>query len=194
MPSGSERRELLLDVTMALVLEAGAGAVSMGSVAERAEVTRALVYKHFSNKDELLTALFQREAAKVDREIRGQIALAGEGFESKLRAYVHAVVEGVTDAAPFIDPLRAAAADAGFGRTQRGWDKGTVKWFAGLAARDLGLEERTARSAMSMLLGGVRPLLDQARAAPGEVRRAALEERYVAMVLGALHALAEDRT
>ncbi|HAS09590.1 MAG TPA: hypothetical protein DCS55_03590, partial [Acidimicrobiaceae bacterium] len=68
--SADERRQALLDVAKAVVNESGPDAVTMGAVAERADVTRALVYKHFENKDALLLELYRREASALDRSIR----------------------------------------------------------------------------------------------------------------------------
>src|SRR6476619_7614888 len=68
--SADERREALLDVARTLVNEVGPGGITMGVVAERARVTRALVYKHFANKHDLLVALYRREATGIDRAIR----------------------------------------------------------------------------------------------------------------------------
>ena len=83
--TSDERRELLLDVTRDLLAEGGPRAVTMGTVASGAEVTRALVYKHFDNKHDLLAALYQREAKALDRAIRVQVADTPDGFEPKLR-------------------------------------------------------------------------------------------------------------
>src|SRR4051812_26101840 len=106
LPS-SERREALLDATRAIVLQAGTGAVTMGTVADEAGVARALLYKHFANKDELLIALYGREATRIDRAIRHRVAAAADGFVPKFEAYVTAVVDEVADTVPFFTSIRA---------------------------------------------------------------------------------------
>src|SRR5581483_5849885 len=185
-----ERREVLLDAAKALVLSQGTAAVSVGAVAERSEVTRTLVYKHFANKEAILRALYHREASHIDRLIVCRVAAAADGFEPKFRVYVAGIVEYVADAGPVFAPLRAASADAGFATTQHGWDRRTVGYFADLAVARFGLDAAEARSAISLLLGGVDPLLRQIRRAGSKVRRADREERYVRLVLGALGSLA----
>ena len=62
--------------------KAGPAAVTMGTVADRAEVTRALVYKHFDNRDDILATLYRREAAALDRQLRAQ----GGGGRRRVRA------------------------------------------------------------------------------------------------------------
>ena len=192
--SAGERRDVLLDAALELLLEGGTRAVTMGTVAARGGVARPLVYKHFANKDELLRALHHREASAIDRAIRQRVAAAPDGFEPKLRAYVAGVLEGVTDTTPLFAPLHAASADAGHDTTRDAWDRRTVAYFAGLAADELGIAPDEARSAVSMLLGGFAPLLRQARATSSRAKRAALQERFVVLVIGALSHLAREES
>ena len=60
-----ERREQLLDVTLALLAEEGFGALSMEAIARRAQVNRAVVYRSFANLHVLLAALLHREDRRV---------------------------------------------------------------------------------------------------------------------------------
>ena len=61
----SARRDALLEAAVALVRTKGVQVVSMETVAERAGVSRPLVYKHFANRDEILAAAYRREAARL---------------------------------------------------------------------------------------------------------------------------------
>jgi AcrR family transcriptional regulator len=188
--SGDERRTTLLDVTKALVSEVGPGGVTMGLVAERACVTRALVYKHFANRHDILRALYRREAERLDRAIRAQVVAAPEGFEPKLRAFVGATLDAVEEHAPFFTPLREAGAGDTTRGDQRGWDRRTVGYFAQLASDDFGIDVRTARSVIAVLFSGIRSLLSQMRSRPGPAQREFLLDTYVEMTLGALARLA----
>jgi AcrR family transcriptional regulator len=183
------RREALLDVARRLVAEAGPASVSMGSVAEGAEVTRALVYKHFANKDDILAALYRREAAALDRAIAREVAAAPEGFEPKLRAFAHAVIQSVGTHARVFAPLRPFGHDATFRREQRTWDRRTVRFFTTLAVEGLGLDESVARPALAILLSGVNSVLAQAAGADAD-RRRFLEDLYVDMAVTSLRGLA----
>jgi AcrR family transcriptional regulator len=187
--SGDARREALLDVTRRLVDEQGPGAVTMGAVAERAGVTRALVYKHFENKDALLVALYQREATALDRQIRRHVDAAAEGFEPKLRAFVGACLEAVGEHSRFFTPLRSVGAGASTRRQQRRWDRRTSTYFVGLAVEEFGIDEGDATAALGVLFLGLQSLLSEMRRSPGAAQREHLEAIYVEMTLGALSRL-----
>lgn len=189
--SGDERREALLDVAKHILEESGPGAVTMGTVAERAEVTRALVYKHFENKEALLVDLYRREARALDRHIRRRVEAADDGFEPKLRAFVRACLDAVGEYGRFFTPLRSVGNDPSARQQQRRWDRRTSGYFAGLAAEEFGIDEPTARTAMGVLLSGIQSLLSQMWRAPGDPQRASLERTYVEMTIGALSRLAE---
>lgn len=188
--SGDERRSLLLDVTKEIVTEAGPTAVSMGSVAERADVTRALVYKHFDNKEALLTELYRREARLLDRHIRRIVESAPDGFEPKLRAFVGASLDAVDEHGPFFAPLRGVGRDRGARQEHRAWDRRTTGYFVSLAVRDFGVDKDTATTVLAVLFSGIQSLLSQMRSRPGPGRRQFLEDTYVATTLGALAHLA----
>lgn len=95
----AERRELLLDAALALVVEDGFGALSMEGIARRAEVNRVVVYRSFANVNLVLVALLRREERRA-RETLEQMLLAesagrplralGEGLAVLLGAVVSA--------------------------------------------------------------------------------------------------------
>jgi AcrR family transcriptional regulator len=190
--AAKQRREALLDVAQGLVAESGPSSVTMGNVAERAEVTRALVYKHFAHKDAILAALYRREAAALDRAISRQVAAAPDGLEPKLRAFTHAVIEAVDTHGRVFAPLRPFGHDAAFRREQRRWDRRTVRFFTTLAVDELGLDEPVARPAVAIALSGVSSVLAQASGA-GTEQCHRLEEVYVDMTLAGLRGLAGRR-
>jgi AcrR family transcriptional regulator len=59
------RREQLLDVTCRLVVKGGFHGVSIEAVAQHAGVTRAAVYKHFRDLQDLFEAVVEREMARA---------------------------------------------------------------------------------------------------------------------------------
>ncbi|WP_354700668.1 hypothetical protein DSM112329_00953 [Paraconexibacter sp. AEG42_29] len=61
----AQRREQLLDVTLALLAEEGFDALNMEAVARRAGVNRAIVYRSFANVNLLLLALLRREEIRT---------------------------------------------------------------------------------------------------------------------------------
>ncbi len=187
--SADERRETLLDVAKDLLDDGDPRAVTMGTVAERAEVTRALVYKHFDNRDDILAALYRREAAQLDREIRRAVIDAPDGFEPKLRAFIASVLEAVGTHGAFFAPLRSFGTGTDFRREQRSWDRRTLGYFTSLAVRDLGVDDREARVALAVLFSGISALLDRARIRPGPEAWGELEDTYVRMTIAALRGL-----
>jgi AcrR family transcriptional regulator len=63
--SAEERREQLLAVTTQLVVERGFQGVSIENVAQRAGITRAVVYQHFGQLQGLLEAVVERETSRA---------------------------------------------------------------------------------------------------------------------------------
>jgi AcrR family transcriptional regulator len=188
--SADERKAALLDVTRELVNDVGPEAITVGVVAERAGVTRTLVYKHFENRDDLLTALYRQEARRLDGQIRAAVDAAPEGFEPKLRAFIDATLDAVEEHAPFFAPLRRAGVYPDARREQGRRDGRTVAYFAGLAAAGYGIDDRPARSVIAVLFSGIRSLLSQMRSRPGAAQHQFLLDTYVEMTIGAMHRLA----
>src|SRR5437868_5200776 len=65
------RRPEVLDAALDLFLEHGYDGTSMQAVADRAGVTKPVVYACFPGKDELFRALLAREEARILAEIQG---------------------------------------------------------------------------------------------------------------------------
>jgi AcrR family transcriptional regulator len=65
----AERREQLLDVTLALLADQGFDALSMEAIARRAGVNRVVVYRSFANLQVLLAALLHREDRRIMRTL-----------------------------------------------------------------------------------------------------------------------------
>jgi AcrR family transcriptional regulator len=189
--SADARREALLDATKALVTRDGPGAVTMGTVAARAGVTRALVYKHFDNKDELLVALYRREATALDRAMREVVVAAGPGLEAKLRALVEVVIDSADRHGPFFHLLRGAATSGRARSDRRSWDRRTLRYFASLVTAETALDERTALTATSLILTPLQTL--RAHSLRDPQRREFYIDTYLDLVLGGLERLRRDR-
>jgi AcrR family transcriptional regulator len=70
---GPARRERLLDAAAQIVLDQGVAAVTMDGVAVRNGVNRAIAYRYFADREDLLAAL-------LDREYHRQTGLIAEGL------------------------------------------------------------------------------------------------------------------
>jgi AcrR family transcriptional regulator len=185
----ADRRDALLDAALDLLVAGDADAVSMEAVAERARVSRPLVYKHFANRDDLLTALYQREALLLHEEIAAGVNAAttlDETFRALIRGALRA--EAARGAA-FALMRRAGLRSREARDEQRDRDRTTFRWFVRRATRQLGLGEREARAAVGILLGAIEATLAQWRARPTAEHAADLEDAYVALAIGGLRHL-----
>jgi AcrR family transcriptional regulator len=70
---GPARRERLLDAAAQIVLTHGAAAVTMEAVALRNGINRAMAYRYFADRDDLLGQLLHREYGRQTEHIAAQI-------------------------------------------------------------------------------------------------------------------------
>lgn len=75
-PRDGSTREQLISAVLHLVLEDGADAVTVGAVAERADVALRTVYNHFASREALLEAALDRIIGEIEA------ALAAAGIEA----------------------------------------------------------------------------------------------------------------
>lgn len=189
----ADRREALLDAAIAIALDDGIEAVSMESVAARAKVSRPLLYKHFANAAELLAAAYRREMSILDAEVAAAVENA-TGLADALRSLVRAVIDETEARGALLTRLiRAGARDTRTHQDQRAREARIVRFVAGLAADELGLEVRDAMSATRVLLTGLDSVIHQWHERPSAQQRVFLEDLYVEAVLGGLRAVAQRR-
>lgn len=187
----SDRREGLLDAAALLVAELGVEAVSMDTVADQAAVSRALVYKHFANRTEILTALYRREAGLLHEELAEPVR-AATTVEDMYRALIRASFAVSVERGHLFAALRAAGAWNRDLRTeQRARDRQTVRAFAARAAHEFAIPEDVARPATALLLAATDSVLAQWRARRTPANALKLEGIYMDLVLGGLGRLAE---
>jgi AcrR family transcriptional regulator len=188
--TSADRRDLLLDAAAGLVAEGDVEAVSMDTVAERAGVSRPLVYKHFSNRNEVLAALYRRESALLHAELAAAVS-ATTTVEEMFRALIRGALDAQATRGATFAALRAAGVRTRDRRDeQRSRDRTTLRYFAAKAVRQFGLDEGQARPAVAILLGAIDAVLAQWRTRPTREYAAVLEDTYVSLVVGGLHELA----
>jgi len=184
----ADRRARLVDAATELLAEDD-DAVSMDSVAERAGVSRPLVYKHFANRGELLSAVYERESTLLHRELADAVN-AADSLEDKFRALVAGALRAeATRGATFAALRSAGARGRGLRERQRRRDRNTVRYFAALAMQEHGSEERETTEAVAILLGALTSVLAQWRRYPTPDNAKSLEEIYVRLAAGGLAAL-----
>jgi AcrR family transcriptional regulator len=188
--SRSERRDALLDAAALLVAAGDVEAVSMEAVAEQAGVSRPLVYKHFANRYELLSALYRREAAHLHAEMSAEVT-AADTLEEMVRAFVRGSLRAQADRAATFAALHAGGVrDRDRREEQRRRNRTTLRYFADQAAREFHLDERHAKTAMAIMLGAVEAVRAQWRHRPSREHALLLEDTYAALVMGGLEELA----
>ena len=188
--SRGERREALLDAAALLVAAGDVEAVSMEAVAERAGVSRPLVYKHFANRYELLSALYRREAAHLHAEMSAEVT-AAETLDEMVRAFIRGALRAQADRAATFAALHAGGVrDRDRREEQRRRNRTTLRYFTAQAVREFGLDEQRARTAMGIMLGAVDTVLAQWRRRPTADHAALLEDAYAALVMGGLEEMA----
>jgi AcrR family transcriptional regulator len=187
--AAADRRDALIDAATTLIASGDVEAVSIESVAEAAGVSRPLVYKHFGNRAEILSAVYDRESALLTREIATAIA-AADTLEEKLRAYVAGCLLAEAERGATFAALRSAGVrNASLRERQHERDRQTVRYFGALASEEYGLEPRKAREAISVLLGAITAVLAQWRIRPTADHASVLEEIFVRMAVGGLQAM-----
>ena len=187
--SSDARREALLDATAALVIDGPLDLVTMESVAERAGVSRPLVYKHFASRDELLGALYKREANELHLRIAREVA-AAPSLEEMFRALVRAALRASSERGPLFARLRNAGEwNREVAREQRNRDGATARAFTRRASAELGVDPTDAGLTMQLLLGLIDQVLGHYRTNRTSARAAALEESYMQIVGATLAAL-----
>jgi AcrR family transcriptional regulator len=186
-----DRRDALLTAAAGILTDESVEAVTMEAVAERAGVSRPLVYKHFANRGELLAAVYQREAAVLHDELATTVRQAAT-VTDKFRTLIRGALKAQADRGTALAALRAAGGwNHALRQEQRQRDQTTVRYFATHVSRELGVGERQATLAVTILLGAVETVLAQWRGRPTRQHATQLEEAYVTLVTGGLAQLAK---
>jgi AcrR family transcriptional regulator len=188
----ADRRDSLLDVAADMVAN-DVEAVSMDAVARAAGVSRALVYKHFANRHDLLSSLYERESARVHAQLSADVRAA-----SDLAGMLRALVRGAL-AAQASRGATFAALSAGGGRSpaqrdvRRRRDGQTLRYFTNQAVREFGVTDLDARSGLAIALGAIPTVLSRWRLRPTSETALLLEGTFVAMVIGGMKELVQRR-
>jgi AcrR family transcriptional regulator len=189
-PARPSRRELLLDAAAQILAEGHADEVTIETVATRAGVSRALVYKHFAHRQELLGVLYEQESSLLHRQLSAAVQEC-DRLEDMLRALVEGALSAqATRSATFVALVAEGARPAGQRARQRRRDGRTLRYFTDQVVRELGIDRDLAEAAMRMALGGIASVLETWRLQPKGETATSLSEMYVSMVMGGLQVLA----
>ena len=187
----AERRAALLDAAVELVESLPLDAVTMDAVAERAGVSRPLVYRHFANRGDLLAATYEREVADLHDALTEEVSGAGS-LVDMFRALVHGALQAAEERGRLFAALRSAGAwSPEVGDAQRVRDRRTSKAFARRAEREHGIDGERAVAVTGLLLSLVDPTVAQWRHDPTPEHAALLEDTYMTVVEASLAAVAD---
>jgi len=102
--SGAKRRERFLDMAAEIIVESGVSAVTMESVAARSNVDKRLGYRYFTNRDDLLGALVEREFAVMRQRVHGELPVI-TSFEERLRVNTRLWLATIAERGPLLRRL-----------------------------------------------------------------------------------------
>ena len=154
---GAERRERFLDAAAQIVIEQGVAAVTMDGVAHLTGVTKALGYRYFTDRDDLLTALFDRETQIYVERLAGEVG-PKSSFEDWVRGALKYWCRRADERGElFMRLVRDCGPLAERARTNRKAD--AEGWALGLQ-RAFGLPPRQAKQYAWFMVAGTAGALD----------------------------------
>src|SRR5437762_5626181 len=132
-----DRGRQLLRVAEEVIAERGFQSASMEEIADRAGVTKPVLYDHFGSKDGLLAAVIARSGVNLREAVQRAVAGA-DGPEEELARGVHAYFGFIEEHAPTWSTLlgEAAAMTAAAGAVEEIRREQAV-FIAGLVAAEL---------------------------------------------------------
>lgn len=93
MPSRPDRREDLLDAAAGLFLAQGLRSTTMESIARQAGAGKATLYRHFSDKDEVIDEVLAREARRFERRVRDAVVGAHDTADRVEVAFLACILQ-----------------------------------------------------------------------------------------------------
>ena len=93
MPGADTTTEAILDAAVVEFEQHGFRRVALDDVARRAGVSRTTIYRRFSNKDDLIAAVIERENVVLFAEIADELKHAGPQSNYYVEAFTHAILK-----------------------------------------------------------------------------------------------------
>lgn len=188
-PASAERRDSLLDAAADMVASGNVETVSMEAVARAAGVSRALVYKHFANRHDLLSALYERESALLHAQLSADVGAASD-LAGKLRALVRGALAAQASRGATLAALSAGGRNAAQRGVQRRRDGRTLRHFTSQAVVEFAVDEHAAQTGLAVALGSIPTVLARWGLRPTREHALHLEDTYVTMAIGGMTELA----
>jgi len=103
-----DRRVQLLEVARGIVRQQGTEALTLGYLAERANVTKPIPYDHFGDREGLLMALYQDYSDQQLKKFRETLNVDNKTLEKTVRFFSAAYIDCAISAGPETGPIAAA--------------------------------------------------------------------------------------
>lgn len=188
--TGEERKASFLEAAARLIREKGLEGLTMEGLAAYCGVNKALPYRHFANRDDLLVALYEQENREFDERI-AKATTSAEGFEEKLRAVIHPWYGDIRKGAGTPELAQARTQSGELEARRRVRMQIAADYIADLIQASYDIRRDEAMLAAHVLLAGSQGLACFRRIA--DIDHKALTEWFIVMSTGAVEAVAADR-
>ncbi|XOV82725.1 MAG: TetR/AcrR family transcriptional regulator [bacterium] len=186
--SSAARKESFLQAASQLIRARGLEGLTMEGLAAFCEVNKALPYRHFANRDDLLVALYDYENRKFDERL-GASEIDTEDFAASLRHLVFTWYADVKSGTGTPELMQARTQSGELEARRRVRVQTSVSYIADLVQSSYDVKRDKAKLAASVLLAGSQGLVAFWRT-PG-LDHEGLTESFIAMSVGAVAAIAE---
>lgn len=186
--SGEERRRTFLDAAASLIGRTGVDSVTMEGVAAELGVNKSLPYRYFTNRDDLLLQLFDRETDAFDARVGAAVA-AAETFDERLRAVIDSYLDEVLSSSLLVTQFEVSRPDDDpYELRRRERAVGIVSFVADLLRDEYPLTRRDAVIVASILASASQGVVGLAQ--HGGFSRRRIVDTYVQMCRGAASSVA----
>lgn len=188
--SFDEREELLLRAAATIVEKSGVDSLTMEGMAAAADVNKALAYRHFSNRGDVLLSLWEGETSRFDAKVTEALEDVS-GLERRLRILLNVWLDEV-EAGPsvlsLLDQEGVGPPELAQLRSER--VVGIVRFLSEMFRDEYDVAPRDADIAAAVLANGAQGLV-ALREATGWPRPR-LTRTFLRMCTGAIEALARS--
>lgn len=187
--SSDERKASFLKASAKMIREKGLEGLTMEGLAAYCDVNKALPYRHFANRDDLLVALYEHE----NREFDARLAAASEtaaGFEEKVQILIHTWHADVKQGTGTPELMQARTQSGELEARRKVRLQIAADYIADLIQESYEIKRDAAKLAANVLLAGSQGLAGFWRTSG--LDHDALTESFIRMSIGAVEAVAAD--
>lgn len=185
--SGRERKASFLEAAGEIIREKGLEGLTMEGLAAHCGVNKALPYRHFANRDDLLVALYEQENGDFDERIAAATRDMN-GFSDRLRALVYTWYGDVKNGTGTPELMQARTLSGELEARRKVRMQIAADYIADLIQETYDIKRDQAKLAASVMLAGSQGLAGFWRISGLDHK--ALTESFISMSIGAVEAVA----